>query len=616
MDNIGNATQESLLAAIVSSSDDAIVSKDVDDVILTWNHGAEKLYGYTEKEAVGQPIALIVPPHLLDEERETHERVLGGERIRHYVTERIAKDGRRLHVSLAISPLRDSDGNTVGVSVVSRDLTAQMHDEARFRGLLEAAPDAVVIVDGTGRIELVNRQTEHLFGYTRDELLGQPVEILVPESFRGRHRGHRTGYFAEPGLRPMGAGLDLLGRRRDGSEFPVEISLSPIETPGGLVVSAAIRDVTQRRREDERFRALLESAPDAMVIVDHEGRIVLINRQVEHLFGYERDDLLGQPVEVLVPDRFRARHRGHRTGYFSGPVMRPMGADLDLFGLRSDDTEFPVEISLSPIVTDTGTLVAAAIRDVTERKLVEEHLQHALDREREVADQLREVDALKDEFLSIVSHELRTPLASISGFSELLVEGSRTMDGAKVDLLVDRIFQNATEMGRMIEQLLDYSRLQAGKVKVEIGPLVVRELIATAVEALRSTLDGRRLAVAVPPELQVMADQLAFARVITNLLTNAVKFSPEGSLIEIAAEARDGVVVVSVRDEGVGVPPEDIEQIFERFYQSPQSRGVKRGTGIGLSIARRYVELQGGRIWAEARSPGTAFFFTLPRVAA
>ena len=246
--------------------------------------------------------------------------------------------------------------------------------EERFRGLLEAAPDAMVIVDDTGTIRLVNAQTEALFGYRREELLGNPVELLVPGRFRGHHTMHREGYADNRQVRPMGAGLELHGLRKDGSEFPVEISLSPLETTDGLLVSAAVRDVSERKAAEERFRGLLEAAPDAMVIVDDTGTIRLVNAQTEALFGYRREELLGNPVELLVPGRFRGHHTMHREGYADNRQVRPMGAGLELHGLRKDGSEFPVEISLSPLETTDGLLVSAAVRDVSERKRAEERI--------------------------------------------------------------------------------------------------------------------------------------------------------------------------------------------------------------------------------------------------
>ncbi|MDO9268484.1 MAG: PAS domain S-box protein [Methylobacter sp.] len=268
--------------------------------------------------------------------------------------------------------------------------------DARFRGLVESAPDAIVIVNQEGRIVLVNAQTELWFGYSRDELLGQPVEVLVPERFRMHHQSYRQAYTKNPVVRLMGAGLDLYARRKDGSDFPVEINLSPLETKKEKLVTSIIRDVSARKHAEEerrasevRFQVLLESAPDAIVMADKEGRIVLVNAQTELWFGYSRDELLGQPVELLIPERLHTDHRKYRQTYWENPLVRPMGVGCDLYGRRKDGSEFPVEVTLSPLSIGRELFVISIIRDITARKQAEQAQREAQAKYQELVNNLR-----------------------------------------------------------------------------------------------------------------------------------------------------------------------------------------------------------------------------------
>ena len=483
-------------AAYWEQNPDALLVLSPQGVVLEWNPAAELMFGYSQAEVQGRSMFdLIVPQGRAHEEDLFRTEALRlGTSVQEAVRRR--KDGSLVHVNVSTKAVCDADGQVLYFLSSKKDVTQLKVQrdakllEARFRDLLESTPDAIVMVNVTGRIVLVNSQAERVFGYPRAELLGQAVEVLLPHRYRGAHLGHRSGFFGQPRTRTMGAGLELHGLRKDGGEFPVEISLSPIDTEEGTMVMSAIRDITDRKRADQKFKDLLEAAPDAMVIVNREGHIVLVNSQAVKLFGWSRDELLGQPIELLVPLRFSARHPDHRRNFFAEPRTRAMGAGLELHGLRKDGSEFPVEISLSPLDTEEGLFVSSAIRDVTERKRIEQVL-------RDKNLELENAALVKDRFLASMSHELRTPLNAIIGFTGTLLMKLPGPLNAEQEKQLRIVQTGARHLLSLINDLLDVAKLSANKVTLNLEPVDCKTLVEEVSETLEMEARRKGLAFAV-----------------------------------------------------------------------------------------------------------------------
>jgi PAS domain S-box-containing protein len=481
--------------------------------------------------------------------------------------------------------------------------------------VLDAAPDAIVVVDGTGAIVLANSEAERMLGYSRADLLGANVDLLVPERTRSLHEARRAAYSDNPTLRPMARQTELTVRRADGTELPVEISLSPLDSARGRLVCAAIRDVSDQREMHAMFRGLLESAPDAMVIADASGTIVLVNAQTERMFGYARMDLVGRPVEMLVPERFRGRHAGHREGFARAPRVRPMGAGAELWGRRHDGSEFPVEISLSPLVTEDRTLLCSAIRDVTDRRDVERELRRHRDHLEELVEErttaLRASHAEMEAFSYSVSHDLRAPLRSLDGFSQALLEDyGEALDEDGRDYL-GRIRRGSQRMATLLDAMLKLSQL----TRSELVPtdVDVTALARETIDELRQADPDRVVEATVQDGLRVTADARLLEVALDNLIGNAWKFTADrdDARIEVRAAELDGTPGFAVSDNGAGFDMAYRDKLFGAF-QRLHANDEFPGTGIGLATVQRIVHRHGGRIEADAAvGQGATFTFTL-----
>jgi len=620
--------------------DHAIYMMDPLGNIISWNAGAQRIKGYTSEQIIGRNFSCFFPPEDIERGRPEELLRLTAASGRHEEKGmRVRKNGSRFFADLTVTALHDQAGKLLGFSEFSHDLTASKESEAKYQGLLEAAPDAMVVVNQGGEIVLVNVQAEKQFGYSRDELLGKKVKNIIPEGFAERLIADAARSAADALAQQIGTGIELSGRRKDGSEFPIEIMLSPLESAEGILVTAAIRNISVRKdaekhlvQMESRYRGLLEAAPDAMVVVNRGGEIVLVNVQAEKQFGYRRDELLGQKVKNIIPEGFAERLIADATRSVADALAQQIGTGIELCGRRKDGSEFPIEIMLSPLESVEGILVTAAIRNISARKKSERVntqlenqatvLQSAHDelevrvrertKELAFANQILEQSNLElKQFAYVASHDLQSPLRSISGFVQLLkLEYEGKLDEQAQDW-IRRTVGAIGQMQRLIRDLLSYSRVDARSLPFTRIPFL--DIVRDAVTLLESSLRDSGGRVTWDDLPSVMGDRSQLVQLIQNLVGNGLTYhGDKPPHIHLSAERSGQEWIFSVRDNGIGIDPKYREQIFEIFKRLHDQKEYP-GTGIGLAVCRRVVNRHGGRIWVESElGHGSTFHFTIP----
>lgn len=482
-----------------------------------------------------------------------------------------------------------ASGASAGSSPVRVDDSTerrQRQQRAALATIVELSDDAIFSKDLSGHIITWNRAAETLYGFSATEVAGQHVSMLIapdrlqelPELMSRVRLGERTH-------------LETVRLRKDGTKFDVALTVSPIRDPQGDLVGASViaRDITERHRAEEDLRAFLEVAPDAIVVVNRAGAIHAINSQTETTFGYRADELIGQPLELLLPERFRGDHIAHRLAFTTDQTLRPMGSGLELFGLRRDGVEFPVDIQLSTLPTKDGRLPVAVIRDVTER---------------------RRLEHLRDDFVANAAHELRTPLTTLAGLGETLSRSFDVMERADIDEAFAAMARQGERARVLIANLLDLSNIEGGRSDFAIVNVELRPLIERVLEAAPPP-EAKTVDLAVPSGISVRADPDRLAQVVTNLLVNAYRYG--GHQIRVHAPNEGSQVVLVVTDDGAGIERDLVPKLFEPFTRG-KAASVVRGSGIGLALCRRIVEGMNGEIRYEQNVPrGSSFRVSLRR---
>jgi PAS domain S-box-containing protein len=481
--------------------------------------------------------------------------------------------------------------------------------QARFAGILEIADDAIISVNTQQRITLFNQGAEKIFGYATQEVLGQPLDLLLPGRFAQVHRQHVVDFTQTAGkARKMGDRQEIFGRRKDGTEFPAEASISRLNVGGEQVFTTILRDISDRKQAEKALEQLsrqneliLNSVGEGLCGVDLEGKTTFINPAAAKLLGYSVAELLGQSIEVLLPS-----HKADGTAYAleASPLYDALHDALrqglvhqgmDELFQRKNGSIFPVEYICTPI-QEQGAIVGVVIafKDITERQLVER---------------------MKDEFVSVVSHELRTPLTSIHGALRMLSSGLLDSQPAKGKRLLDIAVDSTDRLVRLTNDILDVQRIESGKVTMEKKECYAADLITQAINVMQAMADKAGVTLSaglVSACLWVDADRIM--QTLTNLLSNAIKFSPSGATVWLMTEERENHILFQVKDQGRGIPADKLESIFERFQQVDTSDARNHeGTGLGLAICRSIVQQHDGQIWAESTlGEGSTFTFALP----
>jgi PAS domain S-box-containing protein len=625
------AETQARLAAIVESSEDAIISKDLDGIVESWNQAAERIFGYSEAEMLGKPIRLLIPSELQDEEDMILARIRAGQRVEHYETVRITKDRRRIDVSLSVSPLRDAAGRVVGASKIARDISERRRMERElaaqrewFRVTLSSVGDAVIASSVDGRVTFLNAVAEKLTGWRAEEAVGRPlpeVFCIISEQTREPIENPAQKVIQSGAILGLGNHTALIAR--DGSERPIADSAAPIFDDAGKVIGVVVtfQDIAAKRLADELrqeqrewFEQTLQGIGDGVIATDIRGHIVFMNRVAEELTGRT----LGDSMHASCSDVYRVVDE--RTGEPSespiGRVLREgqsAGLASPALLIGADGSERFIDEIGAPIRSSSGRLIGAVLvfRDVGERRRVElerlavaQERERLLEGERAARSEAERANRVKDDFVATLSHELRTPLSAILGWAQIM-----RAQPSRPDLMqrgMEVIERNARMQTQLVSDLLDMSRISSGKLALEMRVVDLAVIVQAALETIQPAAQTKGVALEVDLDsaLGPMAgDPARLQQVVWNLLSNAVKFTPAGGKVQVRLERSGAEATIAVRDTGIGIATEFLPSLFERFRQADSATNRRYGgLGLGLAIVKQLVELHGGTV--EARSDG------------
>lgn len=583
------------LAAIVDSSDDAIISKDLNGFVTSWNMSAERIFGYTAEEMIGVSITKLIPIDLSDEEAHILPKIRMGERVDRFETRRLTKAGLLIDVSLTISPIKDTFGKVIGVSKIARDISGTKRAREKslmLSAIVDSTDDAIISKNLNGIITSWNPSAQRIFGYAPEEIVGKSVLRLIPEDRQDEEtlilskirKGERVQFFHTRRLTKAGKLID------------VSLTISPVKDEQGMIIgiSKIARDITnliEAEKQSVMLSAIVSYSDDAIISKDLNSIVTSWNNSAERMFGYSAAEMIGKSIVVLIPeDRLQeepeiiARIKsGQRVDHFETKRLTKYGKLLD------------VSLTISPVMDLSGRIIGISkiARDITDRKQEEQR---------------------KNDFIAIVSHELKTPLTSMRSYVQVALLKAVERADAFTEKMLVRAETQTHKMASLIQNFLDLSRLEEAKMALIVSDFCLSELIEEVLSDILVLSTSHHIDHEPCPKIKISADREKLGQVVINFLENAIRYSPKGTTIKIRCELKKESIIFSVTDQGHGIAESDQLRLFERFYRAnDRPHHPWPSFGIGLYLASEILKLHGGEVKVQSKvGKGSTFSFVLP----
>jgi len=644
---------EARLAAIVNTSDDTIISKTLEGIITSWNDAAQLMFGYSKEEVIGKHISILIPKERLKEEEYIISQIAGGNKVDHFETMRVAKDGTQIPISLSVSPIMDGNGTIIGASKIARDISEKKKNDektATLAAIIDTSDDTIVSKSLNGIIKSWNKSAERMFGYTEEEMIGKHISVIIPPT-RIQEEEYIIGQIAQG---KQVEHFETVRIAKNGTEIPLSISVSPVKDSNGNIIGASkiARDISTQKTAEEtlkRYADRLEIINLMVKTISEELDLNKILQKVTDLttqitgaqfgaFFYNTIDVSGEsymlytlsgaPREAFEKFGMPRNTAVFHTTFSGKGIVRVdditkdqrYGQSAPHFGMP--EGHLPVVSYLAvPVVSRSGEVIGGLFFGHPDAgKFTAEHetiiapiaAQAAIGLDNaKLYEEVKALNEKKDEFIGLASHELKTPLTSITGYLQIL---SRMNADEKVSRFVNKTLQQVKKLNTLVSDLLDVSKIEAGKLQLLSEPFDARTALDEAIELVQHSYNTHQIVLNTDvSHLVVHGDPNRIEQVIINLLTNAIKYSPMANRVEVVLNHTQHEVTIGVKDYGIGINPEKFSQLFSRFYRVEELNPNISGLGIGLYISHEIVSRHNGKLWVESElNKGSTFWFSIP----